>query len=71
MTKFGIFLKIWEGERCKFGEVLENCQNYRFFYIFWDILNERKGNLSQECVKVGLLSIQGKIGTIVRDFPGE
>ena len=42
-----------------------------FFYIFWDILDKRKGNLGQECVKRGLLSFQGKIGTIVPDFPGK
>ena len=56
MIKLWSFAKIWEGERCKFLEVLEKCQNYRFFDIFWDILDKRKGNLGQECVKDGLLS---------------
>ena len=59
--------KIWDGERCKFGKVLEKCQNYRFLYIFWDILDKMKDNLGQECVK-GLLSFQGQIGTIALDF---
>ena len=27
--------------------------NFRFFYIFWDILDERKSNLGQECEKGG------------------
>ena len=71
MIKFKIHPKIWEGEWCKFGKVLEKYQNYRFFEIFWDILNKMKYNLGQECVKGGLLSFQGKIGTIVPDFPGK
>ena len=41
------------------------------FYIFWDILNKRKGNLGEECVKTGLLFFQGKIGTIAPDLPGK
>ena len=44
---------------------------YTFLYIFWVILNKMKDNLGQECVKGGLLSFQGKIGTIVPDFPGK
>ena len=32
-------------------EVLEKCQNYRVFDIFWNILNKMKNNLGQECVK--------------------
>ena len=52
-------------------EVLKKCQNYRFFDIFWDILNKMKDNLGQECVKGGLLSFQGKIGIIAIDFPGK
>ena len=43
--------KIWDGERCKFGKVLEKFQNYRFLDIFWDILNKMKDNLGQECIK--------------------
>ena len=39
--------------------------------IFWDILNKMKDNIGQECVKRGLLSFQGKIGTIAPDFPGK
>ena len=54
MIKFRIYSKIWEGKRCKFGEVFEKCQNYRFFDIFWDILDKRKGNLDQERVRRGL-----------------
>ena len=49
--------------------MLGKCQNYRFFDIFWDILNKMKDNLGQECVKEGLLSFNGKIGTISSDFP--
>ena len=30
-----------------------------------------KDNLDQECTKWGLLSFQGKIGTIAPDFPGK
>ena len=71
MIKFKINPKIWEGEWCKFGKVLEQCQNYRFFEIFWDILNKMKNNLGQECLKEGLPSFQGKIGTIFPDIPGK
>ena len=39
-----------------------------FFYIFWDILEEKKG---QECVKRGLLSVQDKIETIASVLPGK
>ena len=49
----------------------KKCQNYRFFDIFWDILDKRKGNFCQEYVKKGLLSFQGKVGTIAPDFPGK
>ena len=31
--------------------MVEKCQNYRFFDIFWDILSKMKDNLGQECVK--------------------
>ena len=34
MIKFKMFLKIWEGDRCKFEEVLEKCQNISFFSYF-------------------------------------
>ena len=71
MIKFKIHPKICEGKWCKFGNVLEKCQNYRFFEIFCDISNKMKDNLGQECVKGRLLSLQGKIGTIVSDFPGK
>ena len=64
MIKFRIHPNISEGERCKLGEMLEKCQNYGFFDIFFDILDKMKGNLCQECVKGGLLSFQGKIKTI-------
>ena len=57
--------------RCKFGEVLKKCQNYRFFDIFLDILHKMKENLGQEHVKRGLLSFQGKIGTILLAIPGK
>ena len=50
---------------------VKKCQNYRFFDIFWDILDERKINLGQECVKYGLITFQGKIGIITPDFPGK
>ena len=60
MIKFRIYLKILEGERCKFGEASEKCQNYRFFDIFLDILHKFKGNLDQEHVKRGPLYFQGK-----------
>ena len=57
--------KIWEGERCKFGSV-GKCQN---FDIFWNNLDEMKDNLGRECEKEGLISFQGKIGTIAPDSP--
>ena len=64
---------MYKGERCKFGKVFEKCQNYRFFDIFWDILNKMKDNLGQGCVKGGggLLSFQGKIGAIISVFSGK
>ena len=49
----------------------KNVKIIGFFYIFGDILNKMKDNLGQECVKGGLLSFQGKIGTIAPDFPGK
>ena len=52
-------------------ESVGKCQSYRFFDIFWDILHKMKENLGQEHVKMELLSFQGKIGTIVPDFPGK
>ena len=60
MIKFRIHPKLLEGERCKFGEVLKKCQNYRFVNIFLDILHKMKENLGQEHVKCRLLSFQGK-----------
>ena len=71
MIKFRIHLKIWYVERCKFGKVLKKCQNMGFLDIFLDILNRTKENLGQEHVKGGLLSFQGKIGTISPDSPGK
>ena len=50
---------------------VKKCQNYRFFDIFWDILDKRKSNLGQECVEGELLTFQDKIGTIAPDFPGK
>ena len=51
-------------DRSKFGEIFKRCRNYRFFDIFWDILDRRKGNFGQECRKRGPLSFQGKIEKI-------
>ena len=45
--KFRISFKVWERKRCKFGKALKNV-NILGFYIFWDILDKRKSNLSQE-----------------------
>ena len=53
MIKFKIHPKIWEGERCKFGKVLEKCQNYK--------LNKMKDNLGQECVKGGFYPSTSKL----------
>ena len=47
MIKFRIHFKIWEEKKCKFGEVLGKCQNYRFFDIFLDIPDKMKDNLGQ------------------------
>ena len=38
---------------CKFGKVLEKCQNYSFFFLTF---SKMKDNLGQECVKGELLS---------------
>ena len=56
-------MQIWES--------VKKCQNYGFFDIFWDNLYKIKDNLCQECVKEGLLSLQGKFETIASDFPGK
>ena len=53
------------------GNCWKKSRNYRFFDIFWDILDKGKGNLGQECVKRRLLIFQGKIGTTSSDFPGK
>ena len=64
MINFKIHSKIWEEQWYDIVEVFGKCQNCRSFDIFWDILDKMRGNLGQECVKAGLLSFQGKIGTI-------
>ena len=71
MIKVRIHLKIWKGRDANLGRCWENVKIIGFFYIFWDILDKMKDNLSQEYVKRGLLSFQGKIGTITPDFPGK
>ena len=64
MIKFRIHPKIRRGRGANL-EMLEKCKNYSFFfYIFWDIINEMKDNMGQECVKGVLLYFQSKIGTI-------
>ena len=42
--------------------MLEKCQNFRSFDIFRDILDKRKGNVGQICVKGegGLLVLPGQ-----------
>ena len=52
-------------------ESVGKMSNYRFFDIFWDILDKMKDSLGQESVKEALLSFQGKIGTNVPDSPGK
>ena len=42
-----------------------------FFDIYLDILHKMKENLGQEHVERGLLSFQGKIGTIFSPIPGK
>ena len=42
-------------------KVLEKGQNYRFFDIFWDILNKMKDNLGQKCVKGGFYPSKAKL----------
>ena len=59
MIKFRIYPKIWERERCKFGEVFKKCQNYRFFDILLDILHKMKENLGQEHLERGSI-LSGK-----------
>ena len=49
---------------CIRGKLFEKCQSYKFFDIFWDILNKMKDKLGPECVKGALLSFQGKLETI-------
>ena len=53
------------------GKYWKNVKIIGFLDIFWNILNKMKYNLIQECAKGGLLSFQGKIGTISPDFPGK
>ena len=53
------------------GKCWKNVKIIDFFYIFWDILDKRKSNLGQECVKGRLLSFQGKIRSVAPDFPGK
>ena len=48
MIKFRIHPKIWEKERCKGWKSVKKCQNYRFFDIFWNILNKVKDNLGED-----------------------
>ena len=50
------------------GKYWNNVKIIGFLNIFWDILNKMKDNLVKMC-KTGLLSFQGKIGTIAPDFP--
>ena len=71
MIKFRIQPKTLKGERFKLWKVLEKCQNYRFFYISWDILNKMMDNLGQDCVTGGFYPSRVKIGTIAPDFPGK
>ena len=52
MIKFRIHPKIWEGERSKFGKMLEKCwKNVKIID-----LQKMKENFGQERVKGGLLS---------------
>ena len=51
IIKFRIFPEFLDRERCKFREAFEKCQNYTSVDIFWDILDKKKGNLGQQCVK--------------------
>ena len=67
MIKFRIHPKIYEEEKCKFGKVLRQCyrlKNYRFFDIFWDILDKMKDNLCQECVKEFFYPFRAKMGQL-------
>ena len=41
------------------------------FDIFLHILDKKDSKLGKECVKRWLLTFQGKIETIVHDFPGK
>ena len=45
--------------------MLEKCQNYKFFDIFWDILNKMKDNLEQEWASV----LPGENWKILLRFP--
>ena len=46
-----IFLQYLGGGEVKISGSVKKCQNYRYFVIWWDILDKRKRNLDQECVK--------------------
>ena len=41
--------------------MLEKCQNYSFFDIFWDNLNKIKDNLGKKCVKGGFFPSKAKL----------
>ena len=45
--------------------MLEKCQNYKFFDIFWDIINKMKDNLEQEWVSI----LPGENWKILLQFP--
>ena len=49
--------------------MLKECQNYRFFDIFLDILHKMKGDLGQEHAKWGFYHSSGKSGTIFPAIP--
>ena len=59
MIKFRIDPKIRRGRGVNLGKC-KKCQDYGFFDIFLDILHKMKEILSQEHVKRGPLSFQGK-----------
>ena len=61
MIKFRIFPKLGRGRGANLRKRWENVKIIGFFDIFWDILDKRKSNLGQECVKIGFYPSRTKL----------
>ena len=55
MIKFRIFSKLWEVERCNFGEVLGKCQNYGFLCFLGHFIQKEGQFGSRMCKKEAII----------------